>query len=277
MKKLLILTVIFVACAGIVSASDVQIKTAATIIAEQAAYVTPTMIQTPATTSGLPPLPPEANTTPSTTTSGSTYDKIKAKVDSYLSGNVQPIVQDKPTGLTLEKKYEKVRLSKDDPGTLIALNAVGGIFEGAIVGLSCGSLGYAKDYHNADIRPIINGTFIGIGSGVIGSTILSIVELNTDKYYFSSDYGIDTLGGCVIGGIMGTCGGVISYIKTKSTDNILEGVGYGATIGTALGFVTAVVEMVIPSQYRGVEIKENHALNIEVTPDSTLLTYTIKY
>ncbi len=274
MKKAIILIGIFIICTGVSYATDVKIKTVPTIIAESAANTQTSVAPTPATSNSLPPLPQEVNY--SASVSGTAIDKIRAKVNSYLQGGAIPIVEERPTDLKLEKKYEKVRLSKDDPGTLIALNVAGGVFEGAIIGTGCGLLGYA-DFRNRDIAPLLNGAFIGLGAGVIGSTVLSLVELNVDKYYFSSDYGIDILGGCVIGSMLGTCGGVISYIKTKAGENILEGVGYGASIGTALGFVAAIVEMVIPSQYRGAEIRENHALHLEFTPDATLLTYSIKY
>lgn len=161
-------------------------------------------------------------------------------------------------------------------GTLSALNIIGGIFEGGLVGTGCGLLGYSQTM-NRDNRPLINGAVAGTISGASLSVILSVVEIQSRRT--AADYfGYDILGGLGMGAVLGAAGGTISYERTRHLENISEGVGYGVAVGSAAGFILGLVEFLLPESISGGSvIGGTHAYINQLDANTTVLSCNIPY
>ncbi|MEI7542517.1 MAG: hypothetical protein WCJ94_04625 [bacterium] len=162
-----------------------------------------------------------------------------------------------------------------DMGTLAAMNIIGGLFEGGLIGAGCGLIGYSKNM-NLNTQPLVTGTLAGMFTGMTLGAALSIYQANSKRYSASDDFGYDIVGGTILGILLGSAGGFISYGKTHDLENVSEVIGYGVAIGAGLGLVLGVVETFIPEQYRGTTEKLK-AMNIQNLNGSTVLSCNIKF
>jgi hypothetical protein len=162
-----------------------------------------------------------------------------------------------------------------DMGSLAAMNIIGGLFEGGIIGASCGLIGYSKSM-NTDVKPLVIGTVTGAFSGAGLGAVLSLVQTTTKRYSSSDDLGYDIAGGTVLGTVLGTAGGMISYGKTRHLENVSEGIGYGVAFGAGLGLALGVVESLLPEYYRG-STDKLRAFNIYGTQSGTMLSCNLQF
>lgn len=162
-----------------------------------------------------------------------------------------------------------------DMGTLAAMNVIGGLFEGGIVGASCGLIGYSKSM-NSDVKPLVVGTVTGAFTGAGLGAVLSLVQTTTKRYSSSDDLGYDIAGGTVLGTVLGAAGGVISYGKTRHLENVSEGMGYGVAFGAGLGLTLGIIESLLPEYYRG-STDKLRAINIYGTQGGTMLSCNLQF
>lgn len=184
--------------------------------------------------------------------------------------NVQDLKKTKPVATPVSKEAD------DKWSTLSALNIVGGMFEGGLVGGGIGLIGYSQSM-NRNIDPVINGAVIGTVSGGILGGILSIYEVQTKKDYASDDLGFDIGIYTVIGSALGGAGGVISWGKTDDLENVSEGAGWGIMIGATVGIIMGVIEaVVLPAEMRG-RLYEGHAMNIQMMDDTPVVACALQF
>ncbi len=162
-----------------------------------------------------------------------------------------------------------------DMGTLASMNIIGGLFEGGVIGASCGLIGYSKGM-NRDTKPLVTGTIIGMFTGMALGAGLSLYQTTSKRYSASDDYGYDLAGGTIIGVLIGTGGGLISYGKTRHLENVSEGMGYGVAFGAGMGLILGTIETFIPEQYRGMTGKLR-AMNIQDMDGSTVLSCNLEF
>lgn len=215
-----------------------------------------------------------------------TIDKIDSEVEKKMeyirnSGKTGPFVKEIKIkkGIKKEKvKTEIIPEKSDYIGVLSTLNIIGGIFEGAIIGAGCGLIGYAQ-LGNRDSSPLVNGTIIGAGTGAMLASILSLVQLNNRKYIASDDFGLDLIGGAVLGGLLGSAGGAISFGNTSRMEDVTQGIGYGVVFGSISGFILAVVEFVLPEDLRGGSgySGSDRAMNLKLNEEYALFGYNLKF
>jgi hypothetical protein len=191
-------------------------------------------------------------------TNQKTIDKINTEVEKKMeqirnSGKKGPFVEEIKIKKGVKKEEINTEIIPEKSGyigVLSTLNIIGGIFEGAIIGAGCGLIGYAQ-LDNRDANPLINGAIIGAGTGFALSSVLSLVQLNSKKYIASDDFGLNLIGGAILGGMLGAAGGAISFGNTDRMEDVTLGIGYGTAIGSAAGFILAIVEYFLPENIRG--------------------------
>lgn len=163
--------------------------------------------------------------------------------------------------------------------TLSALNITAGIFEGGILGMTVGLIGYSQSM-NRNIDPVIYGSVIGTVAGAVAAVGLSVAETITGRFYMSDDYGLNIFGGVIIGTTIGAAAGTINWQRTGHMENISEGAGYGAATGAMAGLVLAVIETVLPENLRGGGMTGDggsHASIIYPYAGTAVLCYNFKY
>lgn len=191
-------------------------------------------------------------------------EKVVAPVEKEII--VKPVIEVVPVTVTPQVV---------DMGTLAAMNIIGGLFEGGIIGAGCGLIGYSKNM-NLDTRPLVTGTLAGMFTGATFGAVLSIYQASSKRYSASDDLGYDIAGGTILGILLGTAGGFISYGKTHDLENVSEVIGYGVAIGAGLGLVLGAVKTLIPEQYRGTTEKSK-VMNIQNLNGSTVISCNIKF
>jgi hypothetical protein len=162
-----------------------------------------------------------------------------------------------------------------DMGTLASMNIIGGLFEGGIIGASCGLIGYSKSM-NRDVKPLVSGTVAGMFTGMGLGAVLSLYQTTSKRYSASDDYGYDLAGGTVLGAMVGIAGGFISYGKTRHLENVSEGIGYGVAFGAGLGLILGTLESFLPEQYRGMTGKLR-AMNLQEIDGSTVVSCNLNF
>ena len=164
---------------------------------------------------------------------------------------------------------------REQQATLTLMNVTAGIFQGAIAGTGVGMIEYSK---NMNTRPmaLINGAIIGSLSGAGLAYGMSIVQLITKKEYISDDFGYGLLGGMGIGAIIGSAGGFISYAKTDDLENVSEGIGWGIAFGSLFGLAVATVEFFLPAEMRAIG-GSKHAWHLEIQGDAVMAAVSLEY
>jgi hypothetical protein len=212
---------------------------------------------------------------------------VAGTIDQEVQKKMDAIKNSKSTGPYVDEIKFKKAVPEQAPvaeaapsgymGSLSALNIMGGVFEGGVIGTGCGLIGYSQT-KNRDANPLINGAIAGTISGASMAVILSIVELSSKRLSSSDDFGFDIMGGLVMGGVLGAAGGTISYGKTTHSENISEGVGYGIAAGSIAGLIIGVVEFLLPESVRGgPSIGGTHAYIMQLDADTTVISCNIKY
>jgi len=209
--------------------------------------------------------------------------KIKEELDAIQRGGKSDKTTEKEIIIDRYKKKtaapqavtDTVIATGYDMGTLASMNIIGGLFEGGIIGAGTGMLWYSKGM-NKDTKPLVTGTIIGMFTGMALGAGLSLYQTTSKRYSASDDYGYDLLGGTLVGALLGTAGGFISYAKTRHLENVSEGMGYGVMFGAAMGLALGTVESFVPEQYRGMTGKLR-ALNILDMDGSTVLSCNISF
>jgi hypothetical protein len=164
-------------------------------------------------------------------------------------------------------------------GTLSALNITAGIFEGGILGMTVGLVGYSQSL-NRNINPVIYGSVIGTITGAVAAAGLSVAETITGRYSMSDDYGLDIFGGMLVGVAIGSAAGVLNWQRTGHMENVSEGAGYGVTVGALGGLAVAIAETFMPESLRGgggTYDTGSHASLIAPYCGTTVLCYNFKY
>ncbi|MCX7698418.1 MAG: hypothetical protein N2114_03005, partial [Candidatus Goldbacteria bacterium] len=64
-------------------------------------------------------------------------------------------------------------------------------------------------------------------------------------------YKRQTLGGAILGGLIGAAGGAISFGHTNRMEDVTQGIGYGVMFGSVSGLILAIVEFILPEDLRG--------------------------
>jgi ABC-type Fe3+-siderophore transport system permease subunit len=213
-------------------------------------------------------------------TMGSINDAVDKKMkDINSSGKTGPFVNEIKINKNAKTETAPAEESPKSGyiATLSALNIVGGIFEGGVVGTGCGLIGYSQSF-NRDTKPLINGAIIGTASGATLAAVLSFVQLGTSRQSSSDDLGFDIIGGTLMGGLLGSAGGVISWGKTTDMENISEGTGYGIAIGSICGLIMGIVESLLPEGLRGGQTIQggSHAY-IQQLDGTTIVSCNIQY
>lgn len=209
--------------------------------------------------------------------------KIQDKLDAISRGGKSDKTTEKEIIIDRYKKKtavpeavtDTVIATGYDMGTLASMNIIGGLFEGGIIGASCGLIGYSKNM-NRDTKPLVTGVIIGMFTGMALGAGLSLYQTTSKRYSASDDYGYDIIGGTLIGVLIGTAGGLISYGKTRHLENVSEGIGFGTAIGAALGLTLGTVETFIPEQYRGMTSRLR-AMNIQQIDGGTVLSCNLDF
>lgn len=214
-------------------------------------------------------------------TAGSINDAVEKKMrEINASGKTGPFVEE--IKMKRGSRQETTTVATNDKsnyiGTLSALNIVGGIFEGGVLGTGIGLIGYSQSM-NRDTKPLINGAIIGTVAGAVLGVTLSLVELGTQRHSASDDMGFDIAGGTIVGAALGSAGGIISWGKTKDLENISEGTGYGIAIGALCGMILGIVESFIPENIRGGETIQggSHAFIRQLDANTTVLSCNFTY
>lgn len=215
-----------------------------------------------------------------------TIDKIDSEVEKKMeqirnSGKTGPFVEEIKIKKGIKKEEVKTEIIPEKSGyigILSTLNIVGGIFEGAIIGAGCSLIGYAQ-LDNRDPSPLVNGAIIGAGTGAALASVLSLVQLNTRKYFASDDFGLNLIGGAVLGGLLGAAGGAISFGHTNRMEDVTQGIGYGVLFGSISGLILAVVEFILPEDLRGGSGYggSDRAMNIRLNEEYALFGYNLKF
>jgi hypothetical protein len=212
--------------------------------------------------------------------SGSDLEIINKKVQERMD---QIKKAGKPSAYVTEIKIDKTKVGVQEnkgpaipaasegsqAGNLAALNIVGGLFEGSIIGAGCGLIGYSQT-KNRDINPLINGSIAGAIAGSSLAAVLSMAEAGTKKYYASDDFGYNIIAWTLLGAAAGSGGGAISYSRTKNLENISEGAGYGCAAGALAGLTFGLIEFFVPESQRGASNK-GHAFNLNINADGFTL------
>ena len=209
--------------------------------------------------------------------------KIQDKLDAITKGGKSDQTTEKEIIIDRYKKKTTVPGSVTDTviatgydmGTLASMNIIGGLFEGGIIGAGCGLIGYSKNM-NRDTKPLVTGTIIGMFTGMALGAGLSLYQTTSSRYSASDDYGYDLAGGTIIGILLGTAGGLISYGKTRRLENVSEGIGYGVALGAGIGLLLGSIETFIPEQYRGMTGKLR-AMNIQYMDGGTVLSCNLGF
>lgn len=219
-------------------------------------------------------------------TSQKTIDKIDSEVEKKMeqirnSGKTGPFVEEIKIKKGVKKEGVKTEIIPEKSGyigVLSTLNIVAGIFEGVIIGAGCGLIGYAQ-LDNRDSTPLVNGAIIGAGTGAALASVLSLVQLNNRKYIASDDFGLNLMGGAIIGGLLGAAGGAISFGHTNSMEDVTQGIGYGVVFGSISGFILAVIEFILPEDLRGGAGYggSERATNIILDKEYAMLGYNLKF
>jgi hypothetical protein len=186
----------------------------------------------------------------------------------FKRGGVQPVAEATVTA-------EKIGYI----GTLSALNITAGIFEGGILGMSVGLIGYSQSL-NRNIDPVIYGSVIGTVTGAVCAVGLSVAQTITGRFSMSDDFGLDIFGGMLVGASVGAAGGVLNWQRTGHSENISEGAGWGALGGSVAGLIVAIVESIMPEALRGgggTPETGSHASIIQTSGSTTVLCYNFKY
>ncbi len=213
-------------------------------------------------------------------------EKIKEKLQSIEKSDKKGKVFEREiTKEEILKKSGKIEESKETKYQINAmldltiLNIVAGIFEGAAIGTGCGLIGYSQ-LKNKDITPLINGAIAGGVSGAILGASLSLFQYGTGKYYSSEDMGLNLIIYSFTGGLLGLAGGIISYGKTKDTENLSEGIGYGIAIGSFCGLIMGFIETFGSEKLRQRRFEsesKGRAFNIFYDNKKILAFYNLKY
>ena len=209
--------------------------------------------------------------------------KIQERLDQISKGGKSDIATEKEIVIDRYKKKTVVPepvsdtavVTGYDMGTLASMNIIGGLFEGGIIGAGCGLLGYSKNM-NRDTKPLVTGTIIGMFTGMALGAGLSLFQTTSKRYSASDDYGYDLAGGTLLGVLLGSAGGLISYSKTRRLENVSEGMGYGVIFGASMGLILGTIETFIPEQYRGMTGKLR-AMNIQDIDGSTVLSCNMSF
>jgi hypothetical protein len=215
-----------------------------------------------------------------------TIEKIDLEVEKKMeqirnSGKTGPFVEEIKIKKGVKKEEVKTEIIAEKSGyigVLSTLNIVAGIFEGAIIGAGCGLIGYAQ-LDNRNSTPLVNGAIIGAGTGAALASALSLVQLNNRRYIASDDFGLDLIGGAVLGGLLGAAGGAISFGHTNRMEDVTLGVGYGVVFGSVSGLILGIVEFFLPEDLRGGAGYggSERAMNIILDKEYTYLGYNLKY
>ncbi len=209
-------------------------------------------------------------------------EKLQAIEKSDKKGKVFEREITKEEILRKSGKTEEAKETKYQENAMLnltILNIVSGIFEGAAIGAGCGLIGYSQ-LKNKDTTPLINGAIAGSISGAILGASLSLFQYATEKYYASEDMGLNLIIYSFTGGLLGLTGGVISYGKTKDTENLSEGIGYGIAIGSFCGLIMGFVETFGPEKLRQRKFEsesKGRAFNIFYDNEKILAFYNFKY
>lgn len=220
---------------------------------------------------------PAASTTPQTSDMSIIKQKVQNELDriNKHGQSGQNVEQE----ITIDKYGKKAKPEEPvvvatpvgyDAGTLAAMNIIGGLFEGGIIGAGTGLIGYSGSM-NTDVRSLVTGTVAGAFTGAGLGAVLSLLQTTNHRYSSSDDLGYDIAGGTVIGTILGAAGGVISYGKTRHLENISQGMGYGVAAGAVCGLTLGIIESLLPEYYRG-ETEKIRAMNIYETGSTTMLS-----
>jgi hypothetical protein len=213
---------------------------------------------------------------------------VAGSIDAEVQKKMDMIKNSKSTGPFVDEIKFKKAAPQESPvaeatptgymGSLSALNIMGGIFEGGIVGAGCGLIGYSQT-KNRDNHPLINGAVAGTISGASLAVILSLVELSSKRLSSSDDFGFDIIGGTFAGAALGAAGGTISYGKTTHTENISEGIGYGIAAGSAAGLIIGFIEFLLPESVRGgpTVTGGTHAYIRQLDANTTVISCNINY
>jgi hypothetical protein len=218
-------------------------------------------------------------------TSGSDLEIINKKVQERMD---QIKKAGKPSAYVTEIKIDRNKVNTEETkvpfpaaaegsqeGNLAALNIIGGLFEGSIIGAGCGLIGFSQT-KNRDINPLINGSIAGAIAGSSLAALLSLAEAGTKKYYASDDFGYNIITWTLLGAAAGSGGGAISYSSTKKLENISEGAGYGCAAGAFAGMTFGLIEFFAPEIQRGASNK-GHAFNININADGFTLACVRSY
>jgi hypothetical protein len=215
-----------------------------------------------------------------------TIERIDSEVEKKMeqirnSGKTGPFVEEIKIKKGVKKEEVKAEIVQDKSryiGVLSTLNIVGGIFEGSIIGAGCSLIGYAQ-LNNRDATPLVNGAIIGAGTGAALASVLSLVQLNNRRYSASDDFGLNLIGGAILGGMLGAAGGAISFGHTNRMEDVTQGIGYGVVFGTISGLILAVVELILPEDLRGGAGYggSERAINIYFDNNYAMMNYYFKY
>ncbi len=215
-----------------------------------------------------------------------TIEKIDSEVEKKMeqiknSGKTGPFVEEIKIKKGVKKEEVKTEIIPEKSGyigVLSSLNIVAGIFEGAIIGAGCGLIGYAQ-LDNRNSSPLVNGAIIGAGTGAALASVLSLVQLNTRKYIASDDFGLNLMGGAVLGGLLGAAGGAISFGHTNRMEDVTMGIGYGVVFGSISGLIIAIIEFILPEDLRGGAGYggSDRAMNVILYKEYALLKYNIGF
>lgn len=139
---------------------------------------------------------------------------------------------------------------KVSAGKAYGANTFAGMFTGSLVGAAIGALPYAIERKDQDPSSVILGAVYGaVGGAVALGLPLSAYEVASDKPGAGITVLYNTLGFAVLGGVVGTGSGMISYRRKvdydpQSAEDFTAagaaGVCTGALLGLGVGLYEAV-------------------------------------
>jgi hypothetical protein len=141
--------------------------------------------------------------------------------------------------------------AKVQAGTAYGINVFAGLFTGALVGAGAGAIGYARDRHNQDPQPMVLACVYGAVATAVGVSVpLAAYEVASDKPGVGSNALFDILEFAMIGGVVGSAGGTVSYrnkvgVDDNSAEDFLAAGGAGVCGGAIVGLFVGVYEALI--------------------------------
>jgi hypothetical protein len=137
------------------------------------------------------------------------------------------------------------------PGRAYGANTFAGLFVGALIGTGIGALPYGMERKSQDPGSVILGAVYGAvgGAAILGLTV-SAYEVASDKPGAGITVLYNTLGFAVLGGVVGSGAGMISYRRkigydADSGEDFVGAAAAGVCAGALLGLGTGLYEAVL--------------------------------